>query len=263
MVVSGGGAHDMELVEEYDEFEQDEPAAGPASQATTTATAPAASSSAAAAASERATHCPSCGDCFCEKEAAALAHHKRHCKPTYHFTLQDEVCVELVFERFAMREVDGAPEACRPNRVRVFECPWCPPVSRTFLQGGHLGEHLRKSCPAAKQQKFVLPTPATVQPTSVASVPQSDRRKRRRAKVRACVCVCCVSVSVCLSVVPRPPFPPPAPPHRDIPSIHHQQPQSPHHRAPPSSARPTPRATPPTSATRPSSASPASPTMSR
>ena len=211
MVVSGGGAHDMELVEEEDEFQQDGPADGPASQVTTTATAPAASSLAAAAASELATHCPSCGDCFCEKEAAALTHHKRNCKPTYTFTLQGEVCGKLVFERTAMREVGGPPEACRPNRVRVFECPWCPPGVRTFLGGKHLGEHLRKSCAAAKQQKFVLPIASHRQPIRVASVPQSARCKRGRAKVRACVCACCVFV--CLSCLAPPP--PPRAPHRD------------------------------------------------
>ena len=156
MVSDGGRAHDMEVEEEEedeDELEQDGPAGGPASQATTTATA--------AATSERATHCQACDDCFCEKGAAALGRHKRNCKPTYPFTLQGKVGVELVFERTARREVGGAPEACRPIRVRAFECPWCPPGTRTYLRGAYLGEHLR-ACPAAKQQKFVLPTQAPI-----------------------------------------------------------------------------------------------------
>lgn len=212
MVLDGGGAHDMEeVVEEEDEFEQDGPGDGPASQATTTATAAAASSSAAAAASERATHCQACGDCFCKKGAAALGRHKRNCKPTYPFTLQGEVCVELVFERTARREVGGAPEDCRPNSVRAFECPWCPPGSRTYLLGGDLGSHVR-ACRAAKQHTFVLPTRAPIgshrQPTTATSAPQSDRRKRGRGKVRACLLVYlhCVCLSVCCAS--RPPSQP-------------------------------------------------------
>ena len=194
MVSDGRGAHGMEIEEEEDEFEQNGPTDGPANQSANTATA--------AAASDRATHCQTCGACFCEQGGAALAHHKRNCKPTYTFIQQGELSVELVFERTAMREVGGAPEACCPNRVRVFECTWCPPGSRTYSRGTDLGTHLRKSCAAAKQQKFVLPTPAPIasprQPTTAATVPQSDRRKRGRGKVRACVCVCCVCV--CLSV---------------------------------------------------------------
>ena len=109
MVSDGRGAHGMEIEEEEeDEFEQNGPTDGPANQSANTATA--------AAASDRATHCQTCGACFCEQGGAALAHHKRNCKPTYTFIQQGELSVELVFERTAMREVGGAPEACRPNR---------------------------------------------------------------------------------------------------------------------------------------------------
>lgn len=190
MVMDGGGAHGMEVVEE-EEFEHDGPGDGPASQGAATAKAatPSSTASSAATAAGRATHCPACGDCFCEKGPAALAQHKRNCKPTYTFTQQGDLGVELVFKRTAGREVSGSSGNCGPVRVLRFACPWCPPGTRTYLLGGHLGEHLRKSCAAAKQQKFVLPTPASMQPTTAASVPQSDRRKRGRGKVRACVCV--------------------------------------------------------------------------
>ena len=188
----------MDVVEEEDEFGDGRPGDGPASPGSATASAAASSS----AAAQHATHCQACSACFCEQGAAALGRHNRNCKPTYTFTQHGELSVELVFERKATREVGGAAGACGQVRVRAFECPWCPPGSRTYLLGGDLGNHLRKSCVAAKRQKFVLTTPAAIasprQPTTAATVPQSDRRKRGRGKVRACVCVCCVFV--CLSV---------------------------------------------------------------
>lgn len=202
MVLDGGDVHDMEVVEE-DEFEQDGPGEGPASQATTSAPAATPSSTASAATtSGRTTHCHTCGDCFCDHEAAMVAQHMRNCKATYTFTPQGELGVELVFKRSATREVGGSAGACSPVRVRVFACPWCPPGTRTYGRGADLGTHLRNKCVAAKQQKFVLPALAPIaspqEPTTATSVSQSDRRKRGRGKVRACVCRVSVRIIVCI-----------------------------------------------------------------